>query len=133
MLRAKPKQHSQQVALPRCRSPIHRAIAHCFNLRRNGKTIARDVAGLIKAVNACARVHFRTAEQMMKRYGFGGIQRQEDLHHVEAKIHAFYEELHDNPLVARFDVLSYLRDGLIQHIRVADAGLRILVGSSAPA
>lgn len=35
----------------------------------------------------------------------------------------FYEELHANPFVAQFDVLSYLRDWLIHHICVEDIQL----------
>jgi len=45
----------------------------------------------------------------------------------EAKIREFYEELHVNPLVAQFDVLSYLRDWLVHHILVEDTQLRSLV------
>ncbi|MDD2914943.1 MAG: bacteriohemerythrin [Gallionella sp.] len=96
----------------------------------SNKGSVREVARLIKATDMYAKVHFRTEEQMMQHYGFEGIQRQEQQHHAfEEKIREFYEELHDNPLVARFDVLSYLRDWLIQHIRVEDAKLRSLVSS----
>ena len=88
---------------------------------------ARQVARLIKSLDAYARVHFRAAEQMMNQYGFEGINRQLDQHHAfEDKISEFYEELHANPLVAQFDVLSYLRNWLIQHIRVEDAQLSAL-------
>jgi hemerythrin-like metal-binding protein len=92
------------------------------------KSGAREVARLIKATDAYAKVHFRAEEQMMKHYGYPGIQQQEQQHHAfEAKIREFYQELHDNPLVAQFDALSYLRNWLIQHIRVEDAKLRSLV------
>ena len=90
----------------------------------------REIARLIKATDMYAKVHFRAEEQMMQHYGYAGIQHQEQQHHAfEAKIREFYEELHDNPLVARFDVLSYLRDWLIQHISVEDAKLRSLVSA----
>jgi hemerythrin-like metal-binding protein len=89
---------------------------------------ARDVARLIKALDAYAKVHFRAEEQMMAHYGYEGIHRQEHQHHAfEAKIREFYEELHANPLVAQFDVLSYLRDWLVKHILVEDIQLRSLV------
>lgn len=91
---------------------------------------AREVARLIKATDAYAKVHFRAEEQMMQHYGYKGIHQQEQQHHAfEAKIREFYEELHDNPLVAQFDVLSYLRDWLIHHIHVEDAKLRSLVSA----
>lgn len=90
----------------------------------------REVARLIKATDAYAKVHFRAEELMMQRYGYTGLHRQEQQHHAfETKIREFYEELHDNPLVAQFDVLSYLRDWLIQHIRVEDMQLRSLVST----
>ncbi|KAF0204823.1 MAG: metal dependent [Gallionellaceae bacterium] len=88
---------------------------------------AREVARLIKALDAYAKVHFRSEEMMMEHYKFEGIKRQEHQHHAfEAKIREFYEELHTNPLVAQFDVLSYLRDWLVHHILVEDTQLRSL-------
>ena len=91
---------------------------------------AREVARLIKALDAYAKVHFRAEEQMMTHYGYDGIHRQKHQHHAfEAKIGEFYEELHANPLVAQFDVLSYLRDWLVKHILVEDIQLRSLVSA----
>jgi hemerythrin-like metal-binding protein len=91
---------------------------------------AREVARLIKATDAYAKVHFRAEEQMMQHYGYEDIHHQEQQHRAfEAKIREFYEELHDNPLVAQFNVLSYLRKWLIHHIRVEDAKLGSLVSA----
>ena len=91
----------------------------------------REVARLIKATDAYAKVHFRAEEKMMQHYGYEGILVQERQHHAfEEKIREFYEELHDNPLVAQFDVLTYLRDWLIQHILVEDTKLRSLVNAT---
>jgi len=85
---------------------------------------ARQVARLIKALDAYAKIHFRAEEQMMAHYGFEGIDRQLNQHHAfEEKISEFYEELHANPMVAQFDVLAYLRNWLVGHIRVEDAQL----------
>jgi len=84
----------------------------------------RQVARLIKSLDAYAKIHFRAEEQMMNHYGYAGITQQLHQHHAfEEKIAEFYEELHVNPLVAQFDVLSYLRDWLIHHIRVEDVQL----------
>lgn len=47
-------------------------------------------------------------------------------HAFEAKVDEFHEELRGNPPVAQFDILSYLRDWLIHHISIEDAGLRSL-------
>ncbi|MGR9014248.1 MAG: bacteriohemerythrin [Gammaproteobacteria bacterium] len=90
----------------------------------------REVARLIKALDAYAKVHFRAEEQMMTHYSYEGINRQAHQHHAfEAKIREFYEELHANPLVAQFDVLSYLRDWLVKHILLEDIQLRSLVSA----
>lgn len=91
---------------------------------------AREVARLVKALDAYAKVHFRSEELMMTHYGYEGITRQKHQHHAfEAKICEFYEELHANPLVAQFDVLSYLRDWLVKHILIEDIQLRSLVSA----
>jgi hemerythrin-like metal-binding protein len=85
---------------------------------------ARDVARLVKSLDAYAKIHFRAEEQMMTHYGYAGLDQQLQQHHAfEEKIKEFYEELHANPLVAQFDVLSYMRNWLIHHIRVEDAKL----------
>lgn len=85
---------------------------------------AREVARLIKALDAYAKIHFRAEEQMMEHYSYAGINSQLNQHHAfEEKIQEFYEELHANPFVAQFDVLSYLRKWLIHHIRVEDIQL----------
>lgn len=94
----------------------------------SNKLGAREVARLVKALDAYAKVHFRAEELMMTHYGYEGLNRQEHQHHAfEAKICEFYEELHANPLVAQFDVLTYLRDWLVKHILIEDAQLRSLV------
>lgn len=94
----------------------------------SNKRGVREVARLIKATDAYAKVHFRTEEKMMLHYDFKGIQLQEQQHRAfEAKIQELYDELHENPLLAQFNILSYLRDWLIHHIRVEDAQLSSLV------
>lgn len=88
---------------------------------------SREVAKLVKALEAYAKVHFRAEEQMMGVYGFPELAQQQQQHlGFESKVQEFYDELHDNPLVAQFDVLTYLRDWLIHHIRVEDAKLAVL-------
>ncbi len=88
---------------------------------------ARQVARVVKALDAYAKVHFRSEEQMMEHCEYSGLQRQKQHHQAfEEKIREFYEELHANPLVAQFDVLEYMRNWLVNHIKVEDAQLRRL-------
>lgn len=91
---------------------------------------ARNIARLIKALDAYAKVHFRAEELMMAHYAFDGIQQQEHQHHAfERQVQEFYQEFHTNPLVAQFDILHYLRSWLITHIQVEDAKLSALVAA----
>jgi hemerythrin-like metal-binding protein len=98
---------------------------HDVVVRKRG---VRNVARLVKALDAYAKVHFRAEETMMAHYRFAGTQRQQDQHHAfEERVQEFYQELHTNPLVVQFDILLYLRAWLVNHIQVEDAKLRSLV------
>lgn len=89
---------------------------------------ARDVARILNALTKYAQVHFRAEERMMDHYGYSALDQQKHQHHhFEEKIKDFYNELHVNPLTAQFDILTYLRDWLVKHIRVEDAKLGELV------
>ena len=82
------------------------------------------VSARIKAYRSVNKEHIKLYWDI----GRSIIERQEQQHHAfEAKIREFYEELHANPLVAQFDVLSYLRDWLVKHIQIEDAKLQALV------
>jgi hemerythrin-like metal-binding protein len=93
---------------------------------------ARDVARVLKALEQYAQVHFRAEERMMNHHGYSEKDRQHAQHrHFEAKLDELYAELHDNPLTAQFDVLIFLREWLIKHIRIEDAKLIELVAEPA--
>ncbi|HTH39379.1 MAG TPA: bacteriohemerythrin [Rhodocyclaceae bacterium] len=92
------------------------------------KRSSRDVAKVLKALDKYAQVHFRAEERMMEHYGYGRIDVQRSQHHrFEEKVDDFYRELHETPLTARFDVLTYLRKWLVDHIRHEDSALITLV------
>lgn len=89
---------------------------------------ARDVARILNALSKYAQVHFRAEERMMEHYGYQALDQQKHQHHhFEERVKAFYNELHVNPLTAQFDILTYLRDWLVKHIKVEDAKLQELV------
>lgn len=89
---------------------------------------AREVARILKALDQYAKVHFRAEERMMAHHGYTALDLQRHQHgKFEDKLREFYDELHRNPLTVPFDVLIYLRDWLIHHIRDEDAKLCELV------
>jgi hemerythrin-like metal-binding protein len=89
---------------------------------------ARQVGRVLKALEKYTYVHFRAEERMMERYGYAGLERQHHQHQrFEKKLRLFYAELHENPLTAPFDMLDFLRDWLVQHIRHEDAQLASLI------
>jgi hemerythrin-like metal-binding protein len=93
-----------------------------------GKLGARQVARILKALGQYAQVHFRAEERMMRHHGFSALGRQVHQHHrFEEKVKEFGDELHVNPLTAQIDMLAFLRDWLINHIRYEDSRLRELV------
>lgn len=92
---------------------------------------AREIARVLKALEQYTHVHFRAEEKMMDHYGFAALDRQRHQHHhFEHKLKEFNDELYANPLTAQFDILTYLRDWLVRHIRHEDAQLRQLVSSA---
>lgn len=89
---------------------------------------SRQVARVLKALGEYAQVHFRAEENMMEHYGYTGIAGQKDSHRsFENKVKEFQDELHVNPLTAQFEMLTYLRDWLINHIQYEDTKLRELL------
>ncbi|MBF0255549.1 MAG: bacteriohemerythrin, partial [Gammaproteobacteria bacterium] len=86
---------------------------------------SRQVARILNALAKYAEVHFRAEERMMEHYGYPALERQKHQHaYFERMVGEFYDELHHSPLTAQFDILLYLRDWLIKHIRVEDGQLR---------
>ena len=94
----------------------------------SSKRGARDVARVLKSLDQYVQVHFRAEERMMEHYGFGALERQQHQHgQFEERLREFFDELHNNPLTARFDMLVYLRNWLVRHIVHEDSQLRELV------
>ena len=89
---------------------------------------AREVGRLLKTLGQYAMVHFRAEERMMEHHNYAGLDRQKDQHQqFHNKLQVFYKELYDNPLIAQFEIMAYLQEWLVSHIRYEDSKLRILV------
>lgn len=94
---------------------------------------AREVSRLLKALGLYVQVHFKAEERMMEHYGFVRLERQQEQHRqFEQRLKDFCEELHLNPLIAQVEVMTFLREWLVAHIRFEDAQLRTLTTASRP-
>ncbi len=90
---------------------------------------AGETARVMRSLDLYASIHFQAEERMMHAYGFPDVARHEELHRAFAvRLREFHEELHSNPLTAPFDILAFLRNWLVCHIRNEDTKLRALVG-----
>ena len=67
---------------------------------------------------------------MMVYYGYERSDQQHFQHRqFEERLRQFYDQLHENPMTAPLEVLSYLRNWLVRHIQVEDSRLRELVAN----
>jgi hemerythrin-like metal-binding protein len=88
----------------------------------------RELVRVLKALGQYAVIHFRAEESMMEQYDYHRLDIQKQQHQIFLdRMQLFNEELHQNPLIAQFEVLVYLRDWLIAHIRDEDTQLSALI------
>ena len=89
---------------------------------------AKELLGVLSALGEYARVHFLAEERMMIHYGYEGTDRQKLQHkQFHDRLQEFCAELHGNLLITRIEVVIYLREWLVAHIRHEDILLRSLV------
>lgn len=89
---------------------------------------AREVARVLKALTLYVSIHFKAEERMMDHYGFDRLDLQKQQHQqFTEKLKEFYEELHTNPLIAQIEVMTFLKEWLVAHIRFEDARLNSLL------
>ena len=89
---------------------------------------AKELVRLLNALEQYAQVHFHAEERMMEHYSYEGTDRQKKQHaQFLDHLKVFYGELHDNPLIAQIEVMAFLREWLVGHIRNEDTLLRALV------
>lgn len=92
---------------------------------------ARELGRVLKALGQYAMVHFMAEERMMQQYNYPRLHIQIQQHHIFLeRMKEFNEELHQNPLIAQFEILVYLRNWLVAHIRDEDTQLSALVWES---
>jgi len=88
----------------------------------------RELGRVIKALGEYADIHFRAEEKMMEHYHFERLKLQQEQHeHFMKRMHVFHQELHENPLVAQHEIIIFLKNWLIAHIRDEDSRLSALV------
>lgn len=93
-----------------------------------GKLGAREMGRILKSLVQYAQIHFAAEERMMEHYGYSETARQRQQHkQFGLRLKEFYAELHENPIVAQFEVAQYLLEWLMAHIRHEDSQLRALV------
>jgi hemerythrin-like metal-binding protein len=88
---------------------------------------ARELSRVLKALFQYAAIHFQAEERMMKQYAYKRQDIQLHQHNLFVeRMQKFQEELRHNPFVAQFEILAYVRDWLITHIRDEDSQLSAL-------
>ncbi|MEO5338075.1 MAG: bacteriohemerythrin [Magnetospirillum sp. WYHS-4] len=95
----------------------------------NERRGAREVGRVLRALEQYTIVHFREEERMMEHFGFSDMSRHMRLHYAfNDRIRDFWSEFKRSPLTMGFEMVYYLRDWLVVHIRKEDTKLNELVG-----
>jgi len=86
-----------------------------------------ELGRVLKALSEYAAIHFSAEEKMMAAHRFPrlALQRQEHQAFL-ARLEAFSLEIHENPLVAQYELLAFLRHWLVEHIGQEDVQLSSL-------
>jgi hemerythrin-like metal-binding protein len=95
----------------------------------NERRGSREIGRILKALERYAAIHFHEEERMMRHYGYAKADEHAVMHFVFAsKIKEFWRELHSSPLTMGFEMVYFLRNWLINHIKKEDAKLHALLG-----
>ena len=94
---------------------------------------ARELGRVLKALGEYASIHFMAEEKMMEQYHFERFSLQQEQHeNFMNRLLEFHHELHENPLVAQYEILIFLKNWLVAHIRDEDSRLSALVWQKQP-
>jgi len=89
---------------------------------------SHEVRRVLKALSDYAEIHFKAEEMMMEQNQYDRLSLQREMHEYFLKrLNEFYLQLHENPLVAKYELIGFLNNWLIAHIRDEDTMLASLV------
>jgi hemerythrin-like metal-binding protein len=110
----------------------HRYLVDLTNdlyLAVNERQGSREIGRVLKALERYAAVHFHEEEKMMRHYGYEEADKHAVMHYFFSnKIKEFWRELHSSPLTMGFEMVYFLRNWLINHIKKEDTKLHALLG-----
>jgi len=81
----------------------------------------REIVETLLDMNAYAEIHFAEEEELMRRYGYPGLDAHIQLHQgFIRQAETFLNELETAPLAITSEVSKYLMEWLVKHIQKAD-------------
>jgi hemerythrin-like metal-binding protein len=79
------------------------------------------MGGLVDGLARYARTHFATEERLMDRHGYPAVRAHKEEHRAFVqKVVEFKKGLDAGRLTVSLDVLKFLRDWLVRHIKDTD-------------
>lgn len=92
----------------------------------------RELGRVLTALGQYASIHFSAEERMMEHHGYERLAVQREQHQLFLlRMQEFNQELHENPLVAQHEILLFLKNWLVVHIRDEDSQLSALIWQNA--
>lgn len=87
-----------------------------------------EILHILNALKTYVYVHFRAEERMMEHYRFENLEHHKQQHKIfELQLKELSQEMHENPLVAQFEIISFLTGWLVTHIKHEDTRLAALI------
>ena len=88
---------------------------------------SHELRRVLKALGEYAEIHFNAEEMMMEQSNYDHLSLQKEQHkYFLQRLNGFHLQLHENPLVAQNELISFLENWLIAHIRDEDSRLASL-------
>jgi hemerythrin-like metal-binding protein len=95
----------------------------------NERQGSREIGRVLKALERYAAVHFHEEEKMMRHCGYEEADKHAVMHYFFSnKIREFWADFHASPLTMGFEMVYFLRNWLINHIKKEDIKLHSLLG-----